>query len=103
MEQSIQSIEEELISGSSFSDSISRYPTLYDHRFISLMKIAEESGKLGEMFHRLTELYNKDVKSTTDVLGKLLEPLLIILIALFVGFILVAMYMPLFELGNSIL
>jgi len=75
---------------------------LFDRRFISLIKIAEEINKLDDTFERLTDQLNEDIDNQTKLLGTLMEPFIIILIGAVVGVIMVAMYLPMFNLSNVI-
>jgi type IV pilus assembly protein PilC len=54
------------------------------------------------MFDKLSKQYSDDVEHRTGTIGSIVEPLMIILIGLVVGFILIAMYLPLFNLGGAI-
>ena len=69
---------------------------------ISLLKVAEEVNKLDEMFKTLATQYSTEVDHRSKILGKLIEPILIIFIAGFVAIILIAMYLPLFELSKVV-
>ena len=53
-------------------------------------------------FSKLAEQYNEEVEQQTKTIGSLLEPILIISLGVIVGFILIAMYMPLFQLSMGI-
>lgn len=103
MELALADIKSRLVGGESFHKSIGRYPRLFEKKFVSLMKVSEDTNRFEEMFARLSEQYQQEVQSSTTAFGKLLEPILIIIIAIFVGFILVAMYMPLFQMGDAVL
>ena len=67
---------------------------------ISLIKVAEETNQTEFIFERLNEQYSIEVQQKSKLLSTLLEPLIILFVGFFVGVILVAMYLPMFKLGN---
>ena len=79
---------------------MSKFP-IYDKRMVSLVKVGEEVNQLDTVFNRLKTQYMDDVDYQTGIVGSILEPLMIILIGLFVGVILIAMYLPIFKLSTS--
>lgn len=96
---------------SHMADEISRGKTLYDSvdqsgffdkKFSSLIKAGEEVNKLEYSFNQLNDQYNQETDHKLSVLSSLMEPLLIILVGGLVAVILIAMYLPLFQLGSSI-
>jgi type IV pilus assembly protein PilC len=101
IEESLQKIRGELVKGKSLHESMQKF-TVYDRKLISLIKVAEEVNQLDTMFDKLSKQYSDDVEHRTGTIGSIVEPLMIILIGLVVGFILIAMYLPLFNLGGAI-
>ena len=98
----LKNIRTSITKGDSFYSSVSQFPKIFDPRITTLIKVGEESGNLPSVFQKLSEQYRKEIRYRSEVLGKIAEPVLILFVAIFVGFILVAMYMPLFSLGNTI-
>ncbi|MBL7898219.1 MAG: type II secretion system F family protein [Crocinitomicaceae bacterium] len=67
---------------------------------LSLIKVGEEVNQLEVMLGKLAKQYNQELKYQTQVIGKIMEPLILLIIGCIVGVILVAMYMPMFNLSN---
>jgi len=67
---------------------------------LQLIRIGEAAGDLALSFAQLQGYYEAQVISQSQWLEQLLEPVLLILVALFVGLILVALYLPLFQMGQ---
>ncbi len=67
---------------------------------IQVFSVGQESGRLDEMLDRLAQDYDRQVTKTTERLATILEPVLILTLALFVGFILFATILPILEAGN---
>ncbi len=65
---------------------------------MQMLMIGEESGQLDTMLHKIATLYETEVDQQTDNLGQLFEPLLITVIGTLIGALVVAMYLPLFNL-----
>jgi general secretion pathway protein F len=67
-----------------------------------IFNVGQETGKLEEMLDRLAEGYERQVASATARLTAAIEPVLIVVLALFVGFILFATILPILEAGNAL-
>lgn len=100
VENSLQSVEEKIIGGASLYKSMSEHP-VYPAKMISMIKVGEEVNQLELFFTRISEQFNNEVEHQTTMLSKFLEPLIIIVLGLVVGVILIAMYLPLFKLGQG--
>jgi type IV pilus assembly protein PilC len=100
IEQSLLVIEEKIIGGLSLNKSLSEY-AIYPAKMISMIKVGEEVNQLELFFTRVAEQYSNEVEYQVNLLNKLLEPLIIVILGLIVGIILVAMYLPLFKLGQN--
>ncbi|MEQ1905314.1 MAG: type II secretion system F family protein [Pirellulaceae bacterium] len=72
------------------------FPPLVVHVF----SVGQKSGKLEEMLLRLAEDYDRQVSSASARFSAVIEPILILLLAIFVGFILFATMLPILEAGN---
>jgi type IV pilus assembly protein PilC len=77
---------------------------LFDDLVVNMVDVGEETGELDRMLVKVAEAYEKQVDRKVEALFKLLEPILLIVISAMVGFIVVALFMPLLgimsELGN---
>lgn len=67
---------------------------------VQIFSVGQESGRLEEMLNRLAADYQRQVAQTSARLAALLEPALIIVLALFVGFVMLATILPILEAGN---
>jgi type IV pilus assembly protein PilC len=67
-----------------------------------MMAVGEETGALDAMLEKVSEFYDGEVETTVDGLTSLLEPLLIVFMGGTVGAILVALYLPMFNLVNVV-
>lgn len=74
------------------------FPTL----LIQMAAIGEESGALDAMLDKVATYYEEAVDNTVDSLTSLLEPLIMSVLGILVGGLMVAMYMPIFQLGSVV-
>ncbi len=83
----------------SYSFSTSKYiPRL----FTSMLRIGEETGELSFMIEKLASFYKREVEETVAILTKLMEPAVIFIVAVIVGTIVIALYLPMFSLLDKI-
>lgn len=98
LQKSLQATGELILKGKSLKAGLSQ-SNFFPNQFLALIQVGEESGKLDEMFKNLANQYKNEADENTAVIGSLLEPILIIGLGVIVGFILVAIYLPLFQMG----
>lgn len=99
LKDALKQVSDKITKGSGLSDSL-RGNKLFDHRMISLVKVAEETNRTEFIFNRLNEQYSLEVQQKSKLLSTLMEPLIILFVGILVGVILVAMYLPMFKLGS---
>jgi type IV pilus assembly protein PilC len=68
---------------------------IVDDLVVNMVDVGEETGELDTMLYKVADVYDEEVKILTDSLTQLLEPLLIVVLGGCVGFIVVALFMPL--------
>jgi len=91
----------DVMNGSPLHISMSNFP-VFNRKMISLIKVGEEVNKLDTFFDKLAKQYSVEVDHQTGLLNTFLEPAMIIFLGGVVGFILLAMYLPMFQLSTSI-
>jgi len=74
------------------------FPEMVTH----MVGVGEETGALDSMLDRVAEFYEEQVEASVKALTSILEPIMIIVIGAIVGFIVISMYLPLFEVYNHI-
>ena len=99
-ERLLDSIEE-IRKGVPLSRSIKNvevFPPMVD----SMIKIGEESGSLDEILEKTADFYDEEAEVAITKLTTLLEPIMIVLMAMVIGFIVIAMYLPMFDMFQTI-
>lgn len=69
---------------------------------LSMLRVGERTGELGSMMDRVAVLYDDDLSRWVDMATRLFEPLLMAAIGILIGVIVVLLYLPIFELANSL-
>lgn len=75
---------------------------LFPNAFHQMLAVGEETGSMDEMLAATAHYYEEEFDLSVDQLTEMLEPIMIVFMGITVGFIIVAMYMPIFEIGNNI-
>jgi type IV pilus assembly protein PilC len=68
---------------------------------IQMMKVGEETGNLGEILSTLAKFYQREVMNAVDTLVDLIEPVMIILLAVGVGVLLASVLIPIYNIGST--
>ncbi|WP_022849781.1 type II secretion system F family protein [Limisalsivibrio acetivorans] len=69
---------------------------------IQMIAVGEETGSLDQMLTKIADFYDDEVDRAVEGLTKLIEPFLMIFVGGAVGFVIIAMYLPIFKLGDVI-
>jgi len=94
----IQKFIKQISSGSSFSSCL-RSSKLFPELVTHIVTIGEETGALEKSLLRIAEQYEKDVDQALKNFARLLEPIIILAMGLIVGFIVLSMLLPIFQLN----
>lgn len=100
IESSLKEVEANILQGKSLHESLQPF-SIYPAKMIQLIKIGEESNKLDYFFAIISEQYIEEVEYQTTTLSGMMEPLIVIFLGIIVGTILIAMYLPMFQMSNS--
>jgi len=98
---SLKSMHNKILFGESLHSSMASF-SIYDRKMLALIKVGEEVNKLDYFFNQLSLQYNNDLEHQTTLLSTFLEPLIIVLLGVVVAIILIAMYLPMFQMSSQI-
>ena len=73
-----------------------------DDLVVNMVDVGEETGALDVMMYKVADMYDEDVNTLVDGMVKLIEPMLVVVLGLVVGFIVIALFMPLIKLLNDL-
>ena len=75
---------------------------LFPDMVIQMVAIGEESGAIDSMMNKAANIYEREVDDAINGLTSLIEPLMMLVLGILVGGLVIAMYLPIFDLGNVI-
>ena len=101
LNEALKNVERDVMAGQSLNESMAGNK-IFDNKMISLVKVAEETNQTEYIFERLSQQYAIEVQQKSKLLSTLMEPIIIIVIGVFVGVILVSMYLPMFKLSSVV-
>ncbi len=96
----LQQVGQDVKGGSSIADALSRHSEI-PGIMIAMTKVGEETGELGKILSMLAKFYSREVSNAVDTLVGLIEPIMIVLLALGVGVLLTAVLLPIYNLAGS--
>lgn len=97
-----QDLQQRITQGHALSQSLNAYPHLFDPMLVQMCAVGEESGTLDTLLARLAEHHEAAVDDWTQRLGTLIEPSLMVILGVTIGTLVLAMYWPLFEIGQAL-
>ncbi|WP_434601862.1 type II secretion system F family protein [Pseudomonas sp. Z4-7] len=99
--RAVQRIKQDVSTGMQLNFSM-RTSGIFPNLAIQMTAIGEESGALDDMLDKVASFYEAEVDNLVDNLTSLMEPFIMVILGVVVGGLVVAMYMPIFQLGSAI-
>ncbi len=99
--QATKKIQQEVSTGSSLTVSMDN-ADVFPNMVMQMASIGEESGSLDSMLAKAADVYEREVDDAVDSLSSLLEPLIMVILGVLIGGLVVAMYLPIFKLGQVV-
>ncbi len=75
---------------------------LFPNMVVQMTAIGEEAGSMDTMLSKVADFYEEEVDNAVDSLSSLLEPLIMSILGILIGGLVVAMYMPIFQMGKVV-
>lgn len=97
MRQVAAELRKQIMNGGTFAGTIAKYPEQFGHVYIGLVKTGEDAGELEKTLERLLELLNKQSNIRTKVIGTLMYPAFVILLAAFIVIVMLVFVFPVFK------
>lgn len=101
VENAMTNVVESVRAGGTIADPLKESP-VFPGMVTHMVSVGEDTGALDTMLTKIAEFYEDQVAAAVKSLTSILEPIMIILVGGMVGFIVVAMYMPMFKVYDSI-
>ena len=98
--EAVLKVRDDIAGGTTLQASLSSNKALFPNMLIQMVGIGEESGALDDMLDKVAEYYESAVDDAVDNLTALMEPLIMSFLAVVVGGLVIAMYLPIFKMGS---
>lgn len=96
-----EDVQDSVRRGDSVAGPLSRH-SVFPAMVVQMLAVGEETGAMDTMLEKVAEFYDAEVEATTEQLTSLIEPLMIAVLGGIIGFIVIAMYLPIFSIFNQI-
>lgn len=90
-------LKTQIMAGSTFADTLARYPQVFGYIFIGLIKAGEEAGELEKTLGRINELLTKQENIKSKVIGTLMYPMFVIVLAFLITLVMLIFVFPAFK------
>jgi general secretion pathway protein F len=99
--EAIDNATEEIEAGKSLAIPLGRSPW-FPSIAVQMISVGEQSGELESMLNKISDTYERDVESQIMAMTSMLEPVMILVMGLVVGFIVISILLPIFEMNQMI-
>lgn len=90
-------LKKQIMAGSTFADTMARYPQVFGHIFIGLVRAGEESGEMEKTLGRIKDLLTKQANIKGKVIGTLMYPMFVIVLAIIIILVMLLFVFPAFK------
>jgi type IV pilus assembly protein PilC len=102
IEKAMDEVRESVKKGGSLTAPMMEVPEAFPIMVTQMIGVGEETGALETMMTKIAEFYEEQVAAAVKALTSILEPIMIVVVGGIVGFIVIAMYLPMFKVYDSI-
>jgi len=99
--EATRKIQTQVSTGTSLTNAMQN-TGLFPSMVTQMTQIGEESGSLDGMLSKVADFYEREVDDAVAALSSLLEPIIIVFLGTVIGGLVVAMYLPIFKLGQVV-
>ncbi|WP_144711498.1 type II secretion system F family protein [Curtobacterium pusillum] len=101
VQHALERVGESVRKGSSIAEPLAQEP-VFPTMVSQMVAVGEDAGSMEIMLEKIAEFYDEEVTATTESLTSLIEPLLIAFLGVVVGGMIIALYMPIFQISSVI-
>jgi type IV pilus assembly protein PilC len=101
VEDAARDVRESVRTGNSLAGPLAEHP-VFPPMVVQMMAVGEDTGALDAMLDKIADFYDDEVEATTEQLTSLIEPIMIALLGGIVGFMVIALYMPIFSVFDIV-
>jgi type IV pilus assembly protein PilC len=101
VEEAVLAVISSVKEGQSLADPLSKQ-NIFPAMVVQMIEVGESSGALDSMLEKIADFYDEEVDAAVSALTSLLEPALMVFLGVTIGFIVVAMYLPIFKMAGAL-
>jgi type IV pilus assembly protein PilC len=98
----VDGILDRVSEGDSISESLRSDAKHFPPMVVNMFAVGEESGRLGAVTKRIAEAYDNEVDRAVKALTALFEPIMIVVMGIIIGFLVIAMLLPILTLSSNV-
>jgi type IV pilus assembly protein PilC len=102
IEMAMEDVRDSVKKGGSLTEPMTKVPEAFPVMVTQMIGVGEETGALETMMTKVADFYEEQVEAAVKALTSILEPIMIVFVGAIVGFIVIAMYLPMFKVYDSI-
>ena len=102
VEKAMEDVRDSVKNGGTLTQPMTQVPEAFPVMVTQMIGVGEETGALETMLTKVADFYEEQVEAAVKALTSILEPIMIIFVGAIVGFIVIAMYLPMFKVYDSI-
>jgi type IV pilus assembly protein PilC len=102
VELAMEDVERSVKKGGTLSAPMRAAPQAFPVMVVQMIGVGEETGALEQMLSKIADFYEDQVAASLKALTSILEPIMIMMVGAIVGFIVIAMYLPMFQVYDQI-
>lgn len=99
--EATQKIRAEVSTGTSLTVSMQN-ADVFPNMVLQMTQIGEESGSLDGMLGKVADFYEEEVDNAVEAISSLMEPIIMVVLGVLIGGLVIAMYLPIFKMGQAI-
>ncbi|MCE7916903.1 MAG: type II secretion system F family protein, partial [Nitrosomonas sp. PRO5] len=99
--EATRNIQNEVSTGSSLVDAMTA-TNVFPSMVLQMVSIGEESGSLDAMLSKIADFFEAEVDDAVEALSSLMEPIIMVVLGTLIGGMVVAMYLPIFKMGQVV-
>lgn len=100
IENAIIGVIEDIKQGKGLADPL-RAQGIFPAMVVQMIDVGEQAGALDTMLSKIADFYDAEVDDAVDGLTAMMEPLLMVFLGVVIGYVVIAMYMPIFQMGSG--
>ena len=101
VENAIRSVRSAISEGKSMSEPLEQ-TGIFPGMVVQMISVGEATGAMDQMLGKIADFYDEEVDTAVDTLTSALEPMLMVFLGGIVGFVVVAMYLPIFKMAGAV-